>query len=413
MVMHKRDKTSSVTNKTNKLNKNNKRKTKMKSLRFLDRRAGYSLASIGMLLGVISPAVIPAFVSADTLSSRSIEMSSSDADATAKYTITFTPTADFQNLVIDWCSDSPIVGNSTCAAPTGFDAKTGVTLTATSVLGTTAFDGANSTATHTEITGTSDSGTSAVTFELNGVHNPSTVGTFYARIYTYGATQNYTDFDTLGTTVDTGGIALSVNDSFGVTAAVRESLTFCVSHAAPGPNCGAGAGTDPDDPSMILGQGTGDDIALDSATVSSYNNYVQLSTNAEHGAVVRLTNSTGCGGLKRVGAAGCDIPAATSDLVAGTAGFGVKFGTAASVATATGATGTIVPATGYSTSSYFMDNTTSNDNVSSPYGGSILNTSGAPVSNKQIVFTTAAAISNGTPAGLYKATLNMIASGTF
>jgi hypothetical protein len=60
-----------------------------------------------------------------------------------------------------------------------------------------------------------------------------------------------------------------------------------------------------------------------------------------------------------------------------------------------------------------MDNTTSNDNVSSPYGGSILNTSGAPVSNKQIVFTTAAAISNGTPAGLYKATLNMIASGTF
>lgn len=386
----------------------------MKSSRLLDRRLGFSLASLGILFGSVAPAVMPAFASAATLASRSIQMTNSVADQTSDYTITFTPQASFQNLVIDWCADSPIIGNATCDPPADFDAKTGVALTSNSVLGTTAFDAANSSATHTEITGTSGSGTSEVSFELTGVHNPSTVGSFYARIYTYGATQNYTDFDDLGNgKIDDGGVALSTTSAIGVTAAVRETMTFCVSHTAPGPNCGAGAGADPDDPSMVLGQGTGGDIALDSINVSSYDNYVQLSTNAASGAVVRMTNNTGCGGLKRAGAAGCDIPPAASNLVAGTAGFGIKFAAAATVAGAVGATGTIAPATGYSAANYFMDNTTSNDNVSSPYGGSILNTAGAPVSNKEVMFTVGATAANDTPAGLYKATLNMVASGTF
>jgi hypothetical protein len=201
----------------------------MKSSRLLDRRLGFSLASLGLLFGSMAPALVPAFASAATLSSRSIAMTSSASDASGvKYTIKFTPVSSFQNLVIDWCSDSPIIGEDPCTAPTDFDADS-ATLTATSVLGTTAFDGTASTAAHTEITGTSGSGTSEVTFELNNIHNPSTVGALYARIYTYGSTQDYSDVDDLGTTLDTGGVAMSITSAIGVSAAVRETMTFCVS----------------------------------------------------------------------------------------------------------------------------------------------------------------------------------------
>jgi len=388
----------------------------MKSLRFLDRRAGYSLASIGMLLGVVVPSVIPAFASAATLTTRSIAMSSSVAAATgADYSVTFTPSgASWQHAVIDWCLDSPVIGQNTCTDPVGFDAKTGVSISG-GAIGTASIN-ASSTRIHTIIDGTSAStSTSPTTFVLSGIHNPTAVGSFYARIYTY-ATVNYTDFDTLGTTVDTGAVALSTTDAVGVSAAVRETMTFCVSKSAPGVNC---SGTD--SPSLILGEGATDDLkALDSTHVSSGTNYAQISTNASSGAIVNLHNSTvGCGGLVRAGATNCDIkPSGVNsngvlDSTGGLALFGVKLGTPS---TLTDGSGTFQAAatSSYNASTYYMDYATGDTTgVTSTYGSPFLDTDSLPINNVNMPLTFGASVSNTTPAGLYKATLNLVATGKF
>jgi hypothetical protein len=110
-------------------NKIKKERNVMKKLRFLDRQAGYSLASLGLLLGTILPGVVPAFASADTLDSRSVSMSTAATGATAEYTVNFTAHGSFKSFIIDWCSDSPVIGEDTCAAPTGMDASSLGTVT--------------------------------------------------------------------------------------------------------------------------------------------------------------------------------------------------------------------------------------------------------------------------------------------
>ena len=212
----------------------------MKSLRFLDRRAGYSLASLGMLLGIASPAVIPAFASAAQVTSRSIELSNSAAGATnVGYTVKFTTVAAAGAFVLDFCKDSPIYGQ-TCVAPDDLDV-TGVT-TATS--GFTATKLSNSLI---KVASSPDMGAAtAQTVVLTGIaSNPSTAGDpFYARIVTFDTSANASSYSSTGTNTgkeDDGGVAMSITDSIGVTAAVRESMTFCVSGATLTSGCGGAA----------------------------------------------------------------------------------------------------------------------------------------------------------------------------
>lgn len=390
----------------------------MKSSRLFDRRAGFSLASLGLLLGLVVPSVIPAFASASQLASRSIQLSNSAAGATGvSYQVSFTPSAAFQTVVIDFCSDSPVVGQ-TCTAPGGFDVSSETPTFNTGSIGTITTTG--STAAHAVLSGSSTA-SSAVTFTMAGVSNPTATGTFYARIYTYSGSSNYTNTTTPGAHVDDGGIALAATNSVGVTAAVRESMTFCVSGQAPNHDCGTGltapAAGSVTTPNLTLG--TGSPAALDATLVNSGQVFAQISTNALSGAIVRMTNSNSCGGLKRLGATGCDIPAQTStsgDLAIGTPGFGVKLGSASSASGASAPSGTLQPAgsSNYTTSNYFMnyDNTNATG-VTSAYGDPILDTNGAPINNKNIGLTFGAAISNTTAAGLYSANINLIATGTF
>lgn len=392
----------------------------MKSLRLLDRRAGYSLASLGLLLGMVVPSLVPAFTSAATMQTRSIAMTDSSKGATSNYAVTFTPSGtSWKHLVIDWCQESPIIGagSGTCTAPSGLETKSGVTVSGGAAIGTASLNTSDSTSAHTVIDGTSAStSTSPITITLTGVTNPTAAGAFYARMYTYGTTVDYTATDDLGTTVDTGAVALSATDSVGVSAAVRETMTFCVAAAAPAYDC---SGT-LDSPSLVLGEGTAPNIALDAAHLSTGTNYAQLSTNAAAGAVVNLkSNRTACGGLVRAGATNCDIKPsgvnANGNLALGKALFGLKVG-----ATSTDASGAATPSgtlegnSNYTGSDYYMDYVTGDaTGVTSPYGSPVLDTNSLPVNNKDIDLTFGASVTNTTPAGLYSATLNLIATGTF
>lgn len=316
-------------------------------------------------------------------------------------------------FLVDFCSDSPVVGQS-CTPPTDMS----TTAVDTSTANTTVSSVAASTV---KVVPSSDySAGDPVDVTLTKIDNPSVSGPLYARIITYDTaahTSNYTT-TALGTGAkDNGGIAAYITSDIGVNAAVRETLTFCVASATITADCGDASSHLPN---LELGEGTAGAKALDASHLSTVDLYTLLSTNAGSGAVVKLRSNVSCGGLKRVGASTCDIPPADGTTVAnvtqGAASFGIKAdaATGTAVSGSGGTSGNLAPTNSYSTSTYRMyyksDNTAG---VTSAYGDDFLNTGGHPVNNEQLQLTLGASVSNVTPAGLYKASLNMIATGTY
>jgi len=425
----------------------------MKSLRFLDRRVGFSLGALSILFGTMAPAVVPAFASADSqITSRSIQMSTSAKSATGvSYNVTFTPNeTGSQNMAIEFCNNTPLIG-SACTAPTGMDLSA-ATVTTGTILGSGADVGAN----FVDFSATLASPT---TITLGNVTNPDGTGlsngTFYARIMVF---DNATDAgavdgsgsESTGTMLDDGGVALAVTDTIGVNAAVLESMTFCV-FGDPNNNTSSANGTADDSgylatlttatngpaancddsahgsksPSVQLGEVNSNVSALSTSTPSYAADWAQLSTNASSGAIVYLKTSNNCVGLFRAGEStntDCQIPAAGGSLAAGTGGFGLSFGSAVS---ATGATGSIGINPAYGGGSYDMLNSGTTTGGTDPngdgltedttgtYGGYVFGSEGAPVANKDIPFALGASVGNDTPAGTYSANLSLVAVGKF
>lgn len=384
----------------------------MKFLRTFDRRVGYILASFSIILATVSPAFLTASASAATVTTRSVALSTSLANASGvKYLVSFTPVSAAAAYVVDFCNDSPIPA-TTCTAPTGFSTS-GVTVGSSTPTSTVASRTGN---TGVTVTAALTGGTPA-SVELVGLHNPTAAtdntanNGFYARIVTFTTTGNagtYAAGSTTAGTVDSGGVAMSITNSVGVTAAVLETMTFCVSGSAISPNCASTTA-----PNIVLGVTTGTVTALSASTLSTGSIYTQISTNAASGAIVNMkSDAVSCGGLLRSGApAACDIgPSGVGGFVAGAAKFGVK------TATATGTTGTVQPAgsSSYNNTNYFMNYVAGNaTGVTSIYGDPFLDTNSLPANNESMTLTFGASISNATPAGLYSANLNMIATGKF
>jgi hypothetical protein len=438
----KHDKTDSVINKINIRKESLKRKETMKSLRFLDRRAGYSLGALSLLLGLVVPSVLPAFASAAQVTTRSVAMSSSAATATGvEYTVAFTPgtsVASNAYVVLFFCKDSPIVGQA-CGAPTGFTVLTstlgsGTNTTGAAITGTRA---ANKLEINDSTTNLAAS--TGVTFVIQGVTNPTnpTDGSgsngLYTRIETFSSAADanaaYADPTVTTNIVDQGGVAMSVTSAIGVTATVKETMTFCVAGTVgtglattgngPTGNCGAdgagsATGTDAAHVGLTLGHGT--PAALDSSATDTAADWAQISTNASQGAVVSLknTNTGNCNGLFRATALSCEIAGVGSSstaISAGQAKFGLnlsKISTDAPLSSAT-PTGTLAAVAAYGTGvNYGMG-----ANVATTYGDPIFNTSSAPIANKNVLLTFAASAAPTTPAGVYQATMNLIATGTY
>lgn len=396
----------------------------MKKHRLLDTRAGYILASLGMLFGVLAPAAIPVLATAGTVNSRSITLSSSAPSATGvNYELkgtaqTAIPTGG--GLVLQFCDNAsgPLVGLS-CAVPSGM-AITSVTLdntVSTPNDGSITVDNTAKTITWTAgATGISAAGSFDLVFK--NVTNPSTAGTFYARITTYVGAPNYTNATTPGTVADQGGFALSLNNSFDVTAYVEEALTFCVANIAPSKGCtGLTPGTT--DPGMTIGETLGTQKVLDSTKLSTGTDYAQVSSNAAHGVIVNLQSSTtGCGGLIRLNdTTNCDIGPQNvvgGTIAAGNALFGIELGASTDGSGDATGTGTLLPSGNYTTSKYFLDYVIGDaSGVTSTYGSALFNSNGAPVGNMNIPFTFGVSAAPSTPAGIYSATLNLVATGTF
>lgn len=398
----------------------------------------YAAVAIVVLFAVTLAAVPLSDAGAVQFQSRAIQMSdsapsggsiSSGVGSGTKviYKVSFTTsntTSTIGGIVIDFCSDSPLAGG-TCTAPVGFNSnKATMTINNASGMGTGAFsvyttDAGAGNANRIILTrAVAATLTATVSFELgtstNGFTNPSTTGTFYARMYTYAtdvAAQNHVTSAATGY-IDFGGIALSTASVITITARVQETLQFCLSAASPTANCGGVTS-----PAVTLGHGA-TVKALDSSVIDTATIYSQLSTNAGSGAIVRIRNSnSSCGGLSLDGGTTCGIPptnggsnvtpnSAATAMQAGTAAFGLA------VSSGSGVTAS-APYTGATATNYYgMDTTTAGANVTTTYGGQVMSCAG-PVNNVTNTWTFAATASNTTPSGIYTANIVAIATGTF
>lgn len=372
----------------------------MKIVSSFKQRAQKVGISAALLLAVIAPGVTLTQVFAAQVTSRSIALSSSSADASGvSYIATFTPTQTAAAYSITFCSNTPDY-TVACVAPTGF---TAAAATSTATI----------TATANKLVVTHAMTTTQITDTFNNIHNPTPAGQFYARIATYASVAN-ANSDSAGTAgLDNGSVAIAITNTIGVSGAVLESMTFCVANQVITASCGD-AGVNGHQPVLRLGEVVGGVTALSSTAVSTGTLYTQISTNAASGAVINLKSATACGGLQRVGAAVCDItPALAADITAGQAKFGLKTGTVTGTSGAN-PNGTIVPQGSYNATTYAFnyasDNTTG---VTSPIGDPILNTAGAPANNQNMPITFGISVANNTPAGNYSTSLSMIATGKF
>ena len=414
------------------------------------------------------------------MSERSIQLSDSGASGngitpgtvgsgtSVTYRFSFTVSNVAQSMIVDFCSNDPIIGD-TCTAPTGMNVS-GATLNASATTGNVSTGNAwQLTPTHSAgVTeqlfifntnpGTNDMGVGAQIFDVTGMTNPSTTGSFYARMYTFANNSHgtYTGPEegggtTVGNYLDYGGIALSTAAVITITARVQETLTFCVSKADPNTWTGVGtAGTCADPavsdpttgvPAVTLGHGTGTPI-IDDTTVDQGFVWTQLSTNAVNGSVVNMHSNRTCGGLSADGGSTCNIPPVNSGtgVSGGTAitngptnsAFGLNVEPYTSATAPAGQLGSITPASFYFNAShntvptdlwYGMDSTSSSaalggtlrsyqGGVNTTFGSNIMTTPG-PVfaADAELIFAATAAVA--TPAGIYTANLSLIATGTF
>lgn len=367
----------------------------MRSLSIINRRARAVFAAAILVFGTL----IPSLVSAATVTSRSIALSSSvKGTASVTYKVVFTSPSSTKDFVLDFC-DSAALG-TTCNTPSGFDASS--IATATSGYSVTSNDTNTATVTLTS------AGTS-VDVELSGITNPTNAGVIYARITTYAGTSDYSSATALGTVQDDGGVAINITDGFGVSGRVAETMLFCASGSASA--IGTGCSTNVTSPNLTLGTNGVLSTTLSEGTIKT-----QISTNAANGAVVYLkSDAAGCGGLVREGtgtvASRCNITPVTGSAAAianGTAKFGLRIGNLGGTGSTTARAGS------YDATNFFLNYVNGDaSGVTGPYGDQIYTTGNAPINDGTADLTFGAAISGLTPAGNYKASMNLIATGTF
>jgi hypothetical protein len=379
-------------------------------------------ASLALLLAVVTLSVgWGSKAQAAQLTSRKITMSSSAPGASSTtYTIAFTETASgiVKSVDVDFCNTTPLSGDA-CTVPTGM---TTTSASLTSQTGTSGWTLNNTTNGHLVLSGATFNSAAAMSFTIGGVTNPTDVGSagaFYARVYTYAAqTNNYSSFTSPGTVLDYGGIALTTTNNITITSKVFETLTFCVYQTS----CTSGTGNAPN---LTLGDATTQALSISNNYINS-NALYTLATNAGSGVVVVLKGNTLC---RDSTPANCTTGSADPNTItpkaagaasalaaAGTEQFAMcanKNGsTALTVATTYSDTvnncASLTTGTYSGTSLFGWDNTA----ATGTSGSTVMSSTGAvPTVSGNFVF--AAGISATTEAGIYSASINMIATATF
>jgi hypothetical protein len=374
----------------------------MQSLTIILKRKLYFVAAVMLTAAVTLPNILVGHASAALLTSRYIEMETSTPSASGQqYEIGFTiatAATDISSIVVDFCAESPLIGDSNCTLPTGM--TIGTTVSAETLPANWTADIQNTHELHLTSDAPADVSATGYTLTIDGFTNSSTEGTFYARILTYDSDADgdgYTsdDPDAVGAHIDDGGVALSTVEKIDISAAVLETLTFCTSAAVPGDDC-----SPIDSPDLTLGSGS--PAALSTSAVDTGTLYFQLSSNATNTTTVRLAGDTLESGSNNIDAAG----GTASAIVAGTEEFGLRLGTESGVGTNSGTITKVAP---YDDATNYGFDTTATTSVY----GDIIATSAGGIANRNMQLIFAATIGNATVAGNYTTELSLIATSVY
>ena len=406
-----------------------------------------------LLCAAMAPAIMTQQAQAASLISRKITVGSSKvSQADVTYTAVFTTATAgaVEGIVLDFCSGSegPIIGQSCATGPTGFSTNEAgplaVSVTGHADFGTTAFtlnaatDGNTVILTRTSATSIPQNTTVTVTLGStggsDGITNPSTNGTFYARLLTYSASATAAAYTPTapGTHTDDGGIALSTANQLTTTARVQEQLQFCVgtlNGAAPS-DCSTMSGTVVD--IGIIDSGS---VAISPVATSNggnnLNGAAMVRTNAANGVVIdyfaeQAATGTNHLGTLRVSGSSCNAGTSSSDqcfntsttqapFAAGTEAYGL---TASSVDTSSGTTTNLVRDAAYdgngtnaAGNGFAWDESGTFDRLASSSGG--VGPENRVVDDEMLVLRFAATSAVTTPTGAYSVTSTYVATATF
>jgi hypothetical protein len=175
-------------------------------------------------------------VNANELSDRSLKILNDVPNTTTDYEGSFitSSSASVGSIKILFCKNSPLQ-QDICVAPAGFDVTNAQLISTSGISGFSLFVAG----TNELILSRTASFVSAgqpFTFTIGNIVNPSASGAYYARIATYSS------HDGSGSSIDFGGMALSITGSLELTAVVPPYLIFCVGLIIPGYNCAAASG---------------------------------------------------------------------------------------------------------------------------------------------------------------------------
>jgi hypothetical protein len=288
-----------------------------------------------------------------------------------------------------------------CTMPTGL-----VTTSATAggtQIGATGFTVNNTTngSPYFTRTGASVPAGTAISIQLNGVTNPSTVGTFFVRIQTYTAAALG------GTATDAGVVAASTAQQIVLTGTMPESLIFCTGGTVNA-NCS----------STTTGSISFNQLfsPTDTATATSQ---MAASTNAGTGYVITVNGPTLTNGSATIPGWAAPTSAGTTRGVSSW-GMNLKANT---TTTSTVAVGTEIAAasngtdlkgqalTGYNTVDQFKF-VSGNTVANSAYDGST-NTTLGPTNSQVYTASYAVNVAGNQLAGTYTSTLTYICTPTF
>jgi hypothetical protein len=353
----------------------------------------YVATAFMLIVATTIPMLVGNKASAAIVDSRSIQLSSSAVSATGviyKVSWTVPSTNTVKGIVVDFCSNSPIVGDA-CTAPTGFSVTGFGVANASPNIAAWATTGSDAnTVVLSNSTGLSFTGSSTATFEITGVTNTSTLGTFYGRILTYASdtvAQAYAPA-TPGAYVDYGGIAMSTASELSITAKVQETLTFCVYTSA---SCGGGGTAVP------LGDANGV-LSNTSISYQNANPKFNLASNATHGVTVRVKGATLTSGANTITAQGatCTADSTTPSVEQ----FGMRATTTSPI--------TVDPVYACSAGNHALDTAA----TVSTYGDVLASTTGA-LDTTTVPMEFSAKSATATEAGIYTSTFTFIATGSY
>jgi len=266
------------------------------------------------------------------LSPRSLTLGSSTAGTatTHQFSLTTGTTFSVGSVNFLYCTTAA----NACVTPVGLS-TTGATLsTQSGAMGFTLMSASNG-APYLTRTAASVPATTALSFTLANVTNPTTANTpFYVRVTSYAGT------DGASGPVDAGTVSSSTGGQLSAYGSVGESLSFCVGTSITGVDCSTASGT-----SINMG-------SFSTTAPATGTSVFSTATNGASGYTVSVVGTTL---TSPTGAA--TIPALTTQTVSvpGTSQFGINVAanTAPSVGAAIAGTGTAVASATYGTANQF------------------------------------------------------------